>query len=1459
MGFSIKNLLNQATAQVYPFDNGATAATVRKQQSLPPARPPVKNAPAPSIIHQLTHNPVTNAIGRAPQNFINDVSVPVERAVTKTAFGRGLETVGLGALRSGIGTAQAASGLYDLATKGTGTNRFSKGLDTTAKQVDQTAKEQNKVLYKGSQLGSDLLTLGAGGKVLKGASEVPKVSKILAPATKLVSGFEKTVAGKTAGLATKGFTGRVTAKAIQNAAKPSYQVANAGFTAMQTGKEASQGKQVTPQSVATNLAIGGVGFPVAGAVSHEVAAPVINKAVTGLRNAKIIAPSKLNPAEVTHLSDFMNARGTNAMTQDVYDNGIRAAQKAKVDVNNPTQVDQLLGAHKSYETAKLNRRQVLQSLKPQPLNNAGGARQFDVGTRIRANDRGNIGTVVAVNQDGSAQVRFFNRKDKTTFTKTMQPHEFNVTGSKGARQTSGNQPVQSYRQAAQRGKQGQAPQTPLETQQLPVEQPTTHVGQNDVPTNNQPTQGKSKVETLQGSKTLQERGFIQTVLDDPNTSPEIKNSISSLYATRNTKQAQTKAANLVKEHRDIAEQIAANPHDDTSIFIGNELVKQLQHEGNYEHATELVQKMAEALTASGRMSQAASAYGKLTPEGIIRFAQKELDKYNTQSGVKVNKQIKLTPAQHKDLVAKASEIQKMPEGRAKDVAIKEMMKAVYELVPSTWVKKVSTLQTIAQLLNPKTIIRNVVGNSIFGGVEVASQTVAAGIDKAVSAILGSERTTALPQFKAAAQGAKRGAKEAYQEATKGINLGPATQFELNDVPAFRGKLLGSLEKSMGVVLRVPDRAAYQAAFDDTVAGLMKANKLDKPTLSILEQAHANGVYRTFQDNSKAAQLFSGLKQALNHVGVEKNGTTFGLGDLILKYPKTPGNILARGIDYSPLGILKGLKTLTDTAFSGKPFDQHTFVNSVARSGVGTAGLIGTGAVLGALGIITEKPSTDTDTRNLQKQVGQGGYQINTSALKRFVTSGFDKSTAQIRPGDQLVTYDWAQPLSIPLSAGAAIGKGQSAKDGAISTLSGASEGINTLIEQPLVTGVNTFATNIKNKGIVGALGETVKGAPASFVPTASNQARQLTDNTTRSSYDPNAFKQSLNMVLNKIPGADRKLNPQIDTLGGVKQNYQNGSNNIFNVAANPAFVTNYQPTSAAELPLNIYNQTGDTQQMPRTVKTSVTINGKTVPLTANQYRDYQAYVGTKTKEAYNALSQDPTFMALTPSEQAKVMSNQMTDINDAAKVYLFGGTNDLTKRATAVLNGQTVTAPIKGATPAKSTDPKVAYQQALTDYKTKKASGKLTSVEDLKAQQSLAKQAITSNFSTDVQQFYGLSKENMNTMFKTDPENAKKLYDQAKQLDAQLLASGQISTSKFKNGLATKGKSGGSKKVSLGKYSKYALGSTASTSNSKLLRNLVKNASIKSSSSRKVSSKKVALKKYTPKAAKVARKTSYMV
>jgi hypothetical protein len=802
---------------------------------------------------------------------------------------------------------------------------------------------------------------------------------------------------------------------------------------------------------------------------------------------------------------------------------------------------------------------------------------------------------------------------------------------------------------------------------------------------------------------MRQRGLATTIQNDVNTAPAVKAKIGEMYKVRNTKDLQTRAATLVKENPNLALRVfKSDSNSDVGTMIGGELSAHMSRIGQHETALEIAQQMAREATNRGQANQALSTWGKLAPESILRFAQSTVNDYNKSAGLAGgSKELTVTAETAKKLTKMSEDLKKMAPSHEKDIATQKMLNTVKELVPSSWVAKLSTLQTVAQLLNPKTLIRNIGGNTMFGGLENVSQTLAAGVDKTLSYVRGTPRQVALPNLKTQAKSALAGGKQQFKETTRGVNLGPNTQFDLADVPTFRKGFMAGVEKTMGVALRVPDRAALNAAVDDTVQGLMKANKLQKPTQEILDEAAATGLYRTFQDNSKAAQLFTGLKGALNIIGKEgRDGKRWGLGDLILKYPKTPGNILARGIDYSPLGIVKGLYEVAKPAIKGQPFNQRAFSLAVSRGTVGTGALMGTGAVLGALGIITEKPSQDTDTRNLQKASGKGGYQINTSALRRFITSGLDKDAAKLRKGDTLVSYDWAQPASIPLSAGAALGKGKSGLDGATSTLDNAASGLNSLVEQPLVTGVNTFATNIKNYGLVGAGEKAVEGAPASFVPTASNQVRQLTDNNTRSTYDPSMKKESLNMVLNRIPGADRTLPKRVGPLGEDLQNYQNGSNNVFNVAFNPAFVNKYQPNESADLPLNILQNSGETKQIPTTTKTSQKVNGANQKLTAKQNHDFQQFVGQQTKIMIDQRSKDPRFMALDDTAKANEISSRISDIQAAARVKVLGDTPSKTraKAVDKVLTGNTVYTPKKPTIPPKPKDPHPMPKTIVTTY-----------------------------------------------------------------------------------------------------------------------------------------------------------------
>jgi hypothetical protein len=897
------------------------------------------------------------------------------------------------------------------------------------------------------------------------------------------------------------------------------------------------------------------------------------------------------------------------------------------------------------------------------------------------------------------------------------------------------------------------------------------------------SQSPSKLET---PSDLQ-RGFIKTVLEDPNTSPKVKESVSSLYRARNTKELQTKAATFVKEQPDLSEQMAKNAKDDTSIAIAMELVKKHQNAGDYTRAIDLVESVSKDLTEAGRTVQAASIYGKLTPEGVLRFTQKELNRYNKATG----KEIKLTPAKADKLKQMADDLQKMPEGYDKEVAVQKMIAEIQKTMPTTLAEKVSTLQTMAQLLNPKTIIRNEVGNTAFLGLENVSQTIATPVDTLLG-LFTKKRTTTLPNLKSQVGGLKEGRIRGVKESYQGINTGASTQYDLNSVPVFRGKVLGSLEKTMGAALRGGDRANYTAAFDDSLKGAMKLAKTKKATPDMLEAAHHAGLYRTFQDKNVVSNFFVGMKKTLNKVGFGIEGKRWGLGDLVLKYPKTPANLLARGIDYSPAGFVKTVFEASKPLF-GKGFNQKAFVDSFSRATTGTAGLVGTGMALGALGIITESPEKDKDLRDLQKESGLGGYQINVSALKRFVASGFNKDAANLRENDTLISYDWAQPAAIPLSMGAAIGKGKNAKEGAGKSVNSLTEGINTITEQPMVRGLQQFFGS--NKGALDVGIDVLKDAPASFIPTASNQVRQLTDNTNRNTYDPNPVKESLNRVANRVPWLANTVNPRVGSLGDNRKNYQNDTNNPLNVFFNPAFVNKYQPKDSARLPLDINDRTGETKQAPRSITTNQTVNGKSIKITAQQNEDLQRFVGEATDEAFTQLSQNPAFMKLSDEDKAKKMSSLITDINKAGKVQILGdegfGTDaykssSLDKGVKAALRGDySVTTSTKNSYGTF----KEQYESALSEFND--PNNGYSPVEKVKKQKEIRKLAIKKDYDEDVVSLHSMTKADMYD-YVSKAKNGGDLEKKLIAYDNALYEAGLSQYRKYKNGLApaSRGNSG---------------------------------------------------------------------
>jgi len=298
----LKDRFQELTAQVKMGDN-RTASTVRAARKTQPAQTKKYTGnPDSQPGFQVTNNSLTRGLSRGydQANTLDDnrtwkqrspdtqVKSALQQAMANPVGGFNAAR-GAGLARSAIGTGQALSGLYDLATPGTGTNRLSKQLDQYGKNTDKFVKDNNlnTGVYKVQQGLGDVAQAFAGGAGLakagaQVATKVPVVAKganILGNANRMVNSG---VTQATMKLAGGNFGQRVTAGAVRNMANPKYQAANVGWNSVQMGKDASQGKDISPQRVALDTAIGGVGLPVAGAIAGQTGRSVANKVIPTL-------------------------------------------------------------------------------------------------------------------------------------------------------------------------------------------------------------------------------------------------------------------------------------------------------------------------------------------------------------------------------------------------------------------------------------------------------------------------------------------------------------------------------------------------------------------------------------------------------------------------------------------------------------------------------------------------------------------------------------------------------------------------------------------------------------------------------------------------------------------------------------------------------------------------------------------------------------------------------------------------------------------------------------------------------------------------------------------------------------------------------------------------------------------------------------------------------------------------
>lgn len=702
------------------------------------------------------------------------------------------------------------------------------------------------------------------------------------------------------------------------------------------------------------------------------------------------------------------------------------------------------------------------------------------------------------------------------------------------------------------------------------------------------------------------------------------------YNKLSNKELEDTALNIVKNsdsEKLVAEILGKAKPDALDNTMAFHLSEKLINEGKSDIADEIISATAQKASEAGQTVQAFRLWSKLTPTGAIRQAERMISEANkklSKNAFGRVKKLELTQQNKADIVNLVNKAKQLPEGsRERNVATAELLKYQSELIPAGTAQKLKTFRNISLLLNPKTLVRNIAGNTLFNVAEDIARVPATLADMALSPFTG-KRTRVLPNLATQLKGFGQGAKEGFEDAVKGIdtvgNIGE--RFDIPMGKSFRGKYnpLNYLETALNVGLKAPDRAQYTAVYNEALDNILKASGKETPTQTMIEQAKEEALQAVFQDDSVISQAASKVRKGLNVIG----NKDFGAGDLLAPYVKTPANLANQGINYSPVGLVKGAVNLAKG-------NQRQATMDFGRALTGT-GLIGAGYLGAKNGLLNSK-------------VDSGNYIKDRELLANQALIGERPFTLNM--GNTGITYNWAQPMSTPIIVGSSLA-GQNTPTEAVNTAT------NAIFDLPFTQGLQRFGQDVSQDGLATAISNFASDIPSQFIPTGLSQINQLIDNRKRETYSPNRFQQGINRAVSRVPLLSNILPQRVDVTGQPMETFENGSNTPFNVLLNPAFVSQKKDNPTISNLLKLQQDTGESGQLLPVVPKKVKINGENRALTPNEFIKYQELTGKINYDLTQNLFNNPEFTSLPEEEQVKVIQGIQKDANTAIKYHLFG-------------------------------------------------------------------------------------------------------------------------------------------------------------------------------------------------------------
>jgi hypothetical protein len=724
---------------------------------------------------------------------------------------------------------------------------------------------------------------------------------------------------------------------------------------------------------------------------------------------------------------------------------------------------------------------------------------------------------------------------------------------------------------------------------------------------------------------VKERTFGQRVKLSKNTPQEVKDLVGGSYIVKSNKVLQKDALRLIKTNIEAADDLAMNPRNAVDIEVGNQLISHYNAVGQHQKAADIANAMNKSLTESGQFIQAASLYDKSSPSGILRFAQGEVDKFNK---LNPKKPIAIDDKKIASLMERAEGIQKMAEGRERNIATAELLDSVGDLIPTSGWKKAITLWKAGLLTSFRTHERNIVGNSLNAGGEIAKDPVATVVDMVLSTRTGERTKTATIQ--GLGKGAIQGKQAAKDVLFRGYDPERSVEkFDIKKVNWGEGKL-GQLAKkytdTVFKTLAAADKPFYKSAYvrslyDQAGATAINAGKrgdkvfienlVQNPTNKMLKTAAHDAEVAVFQQSTAAGNVLNSIKNQLKSKGEFAEAAS----EFFLPFTQVPSGVGAQLASYSPFGLAKGVLDATKVYVTKDSGLQRQASEQIGRGIVGSS-ILAIGSHLYKTGNMT------------------GRFPDNAKEREQWKLEG--KQENSIKVGGKWRKLSSIGPQASLLVTGAQLA--ESKEKGEAGILKTAGFAGNEFLDQPFIQGMSVPLDVLKDPERNAQ--KFINQSSGSIVPNVVKDIAKGTDPYKRES---NTAFQS---IQKGIPGLRNNLLPQRDVFGQPLPEEGGILGGMFDLFSS----TTPKGDSVTE-ELRRLITAGETAT-PTRLQKNQTIAGQKIKLTPEQLNSLNASGGEKIKQAFEQVMQSTQYRNMSDENKRETLEKVIKDIRAVEKINI---------------------------------------------------------------------------------------------------------------------------------------------------------------------------------------------------------------